>query len=51
MLAGMNPLTDDQFDAIRRRCDLATASLWWVWVEGRDGLSGNTFIGLGGDRN
>ena len=43
----MRPLTDDKLNAMQQRCDAATASPWWAWVEGRDGPSGDTFIGLG----
>ena len=46
----MSPLTDDELNVMQRRCNAATASPWWAWVEGRDGLSGDTFIGLGGDQ-
>ena len=49
IIAGMSPLTEDELDAMQRRCDAATASPWWAWVEGRDGLSGDTFVGMGGD--
>ena len=45
----MAPLSDDDLDAIQQRCDAATASPWWAWIEGRDGVAGDTFIGLGGD--
>ena len=45
----MSPLTEDELNAMLHRCDAATASPWWAWVEGRDGLSGDPFIGLGGD--
>lgn len=26
-----------------------TPGPWWAWIEGRDGQSGDTFIGQGGD--
>ena len=45
----MNPLDDTELDAIEARCDSATPAPWRAWVEGRDGMSGDTFIGQGTD--
>lgn len=45
----MDELTDDELDAIEARSSAATPSPWWSWVEGRDGVAGDTFIGRGLD--
>jgi hypothetical protein len=37
-----------ELEAIRKRCDAATAGPWESFVEGRDHLSGNNFIRTGG---
>lgn len=44
----VDELTESELDLIQRRADAATLPPWWAWVEGRDGLSGDTFIGQGG---
>lgn len=36
-------------DDIERRALHATPGPWWSWVEGRDGVAGDTFIGRGLD--
>jgi len=43
----MTNLTDHELDAMEARASAATPGPWWSWVEGRDGLSGDTFIGRG----
>lgn len=45
----MDQVSDAELRAIRERCACATPGPWWSWVEGRDGLSGDTFIGRGVD--
>ncbi len=42
-------LTDDELEVIAARSAAATSGPWWAWVEGRDGLGGDTFIGRGVD--
>jgi hypothetical protein len=37
-----------ELEAIRRRCEAATAGPWESFVEGRDHLGGNDFIRTGG---
>jgi len=37
-----------ELEAIRKRCDAATAGPWESFVEGRDHLGGNDFIRTGG---
>jgi hypothetical protein len=37
-----------ELEAIRERCDAATAGPWESFVEGRDHLGGNDFIRTGG---
>ena len=37
-----------ELEAIRKRCDAATAGPWESFVEGRDHLGGNSFIRTGG---
>lgn len=41
----MDELSGAELQAIRERRVAATPEPWWSWVEGRDGLSGDTFIG------
>jgi hypothetical protein len=40
-------LSDEDLDTIRRRCDSATAGPWKSFIEGRDHLSGDSFIQTG----
>ena len=42
------PTSDPDLDLIKSRSDAATPAPWWAWVEGRDGESGDSFIGQGG---
>ena len=42
-------LDDSELDAIEARCRAATPGPWWAWVEGREGLGGDSFVGQGGD--
>jgi hypothetical protein len=42
-------LSSDDLDAVERRCLAATPPPWWAWVEGRDGVAGDSFIGRGLD--
>ena len=41
-------LTDAELDEIARRAEDTTAPPWKAWVEGRDGLAGDSFIRTGG---
>lgn len=41
-------LTDAELDEILRRAEDATGAPWEAWVEGRDGLAGESFIRAGG---
>lgn len=40
-------LSEGDLDAIEQRAAQATPGPWWSWIEGRDGLSGASFIGRG----
>jgi hypothetical protein len=40
-------LSEEELGAIESRSAAATPGPWWSWVEGRDGTSGDTFIGRG----
>jgi hypothetical protein len=40
-------LTDEELRAIRARCDSATPGPWISYVEGRDHMSGSSFIQTG----
>lgn len=40
-------LSSEDLDTIEARAAAATPGPWWSWVEGRDGTSGDTFIGRG----
>ncbi len=44
----VNMMDPAELEAIRKRCDAATAGPWESFVEGRDHLSGNNFIRTGG---
>lgn len=43
----MDELDDADLTAIETRVAAATPGPWWSWVEGRDGVAGDTFIGRG----
>jgi hypothetical protein len=43
----MDELDDAELQTIESRVRAATEGPWWSWVEGRDGTSGDTFIGRG----
>ena len=43
----MTGWTDEELTAAEDRALSATPGPWWSWVEGRDGLAGDTFIGRG----
>lgn len=45
----MEPLTEADLQAIEARCAAASAGPWQSWVEGRDHLSGDSFIQVGHD--
>jgi hypothetical protein len=45
----MEPLSDAELNAMEARCEAATPSPWWAWIEGRDGTSASSFIGRGLD--
>jgi hypothetical protein len=38
------PLSDDEIDEIRNRCELATAGPWKSYVEAREKMVGSDFI-------
>ena len=42
-------LTDDDIAAIKKRCDIATAGPWKSYIEGREEMSGCSFIMTGGE--
>jgi hypothetical protein len=44
-----SPLSDKDIMEIKRRCDQATPGPWRSYVEGRDMMSGSTFIQTGGE--
>jgi hypothetical protein len=41
-------LGDEDLAEIARRADAATPAPWYSWVEGRDGVAGESFIQTGG---
>ncbi len=41
------PMTDDELQAIKDRCNAATPGPWRSYVEGRDHTSGSDFIMTG----
>jgi hypothetical protein len=43
------PLTEDELDTLEALIEGASPAPWKAWVEGRDHMSGDTFIQLGGD--
>jgi hypothetical protein len=45
----VDEIPDEELAAIDARANAATPGPWWPWVEGRDGTSGDTFIGRGLD--
>ena len=44
----MREITRQELDAMRGRCEAATAGPWQSFVEGRDHTSGSDFIRTGG---
>jgi len=44
------PLTKTYLEDVRKRCEAATSGPWVSFIEGRDHLSGESFIGRGIDR-
>jgi hypothetical protein len=42
-------MTDEDLTEIATRCDRATPGPWRSWVEGRDHMSGSSFIATAGD--
>jgi hypothetical protein len=48
-LRAVDGIPDDELEAIEGRATAATPGAWWSWIEGRDGTSGDTFIGRGTD--
>ncbi|PJG52545.1 hypothetical protein CVM73_25640 [Bradyrhizobium forestalis] len=43
------PLTNDEIEAIKARCEQATAGPWKSFIEKRDKISGSDFIQTGGE--
>jgi hypothetical protein len=43
----VSAISDEDLDAIESRSAAATPAPWWSWIEGRDGTSGESFIGRG----
>jgi hypothetical protein len=43
----MESLSEADLDAIQKRAHDATPGPWWAWVEGRDGIADDTFVGRG----
>jgi hypothetical protein len=41
---GPTPLTDEELDQIQLRADRATKGPWKSYIEGRDEMSGSSFI-------
>jgi hypothetical protein len=41
---GPTPLTDEELDQIQLRADQATKGPWKTYIEGRDEMSGSSFI-------
>jgi predicted oxidoreductase len=46
-----NDLSDRELDAIERRAASASPGPWTSFIEGRDHLSGDTFIRIGGEHD
>jgi hypothetical protein len=44
-----DPMSDDELERIRTRCDAATAGPWSASIEGRDHDSGSSFIATVGN--
>ncbi|MBR0831797.1 hypothetical protein JQ612_01230 [Bradyrhizobium manausense] len=44
-----SPLTTDEIETIRARCEQATAGPWRSFIEKRDKISGPDFIQTGGE--
>lgn len=42
-------IDDAELDEMECRCNAATPGPWWAWLEGRDGVAGDSFIGQGSD--
>ena len=40
-------MTEDELQAIERRCASAAAAPWRAWIEGRDHESGSSFVRTG----
>ncbi len=45
------PLSDAYLSEVRSRCDAATPGPWVDFLEDRDSLSGESFIGRGANRS
>ena len=44
-----DPLTTDEIEAIKARCERATAGPWKSFIETREKISGSEFIQTGGE--
>ena len=44
-----SPMTSDEIEAIKARCEQATAGPWKSFIEKRDKFSGSDFIQTGGE--
>ncbi|WP_245266592.1 hypothetical protein [Bradyrhizobium sp. WSM1743] len=45
----LTALTEEEIDAIKARCEQATAGPWRSFIEKRDKFSGSDFVQTGGE--